>query len=380
MFGFRHPATDTFPSILCIYTAPGLRRQSSRQRALNPTIYAAAVRWPVRTMRMRYWWVNQNQTFRQEIDGGYLWSPKRNKNKHRNPFYEFMREVAPGDIVFSFCDTRIAALGIVSGYCRESPKPEEFGTAGTNWSGIGWRVGVRWQRLAIGIRPKDYIARLRPDLASKYAPLTPDGNGLQSVYLTQVSARLASTLFALIGKEATSVADVGREISTIERDSPAPEQDIEEWERRVEVAIATDVAIQETERTALVQARRGQGVFRENVRSIERACRITNVERMEHLVASHVRPWRDSSNEQRLDGENGLLLTPTVDHLFDKGFISFEDAGQLIISPVADQKSLKRMGIETEDRVNVGTFSQGQRLYLEFHRENVLRMARGIDR
>jgi hypothetical protein len=72
---------------------------------------------------VRYWWVNQNQTFRQEIEGGYLWSPKRNKNCHRNPFYEFMREVAPGDLVFSFCDTRIAAVGVVSGYCRESPKP-----------------------------------------------------------------------------------------------------------------------------------------------------------------------------------------------------------------------------------------------------------------
>jgi putative restriction endonuclease len=327
---------------------------------------------------MRYWWVNQNQTFRQEIAGGYLWSPKRNKNGRRNPFYEFMREVAPGDIVFSFSDTRIAALGIVSGYCRESPKPEEFGTAGMNWSGIGWRVGVRWQRLTNAIRPKDHIARLRQDLASKYAPLTPDGNGLQSVYLTHVSAGLASALFALIGKEATSVSDIGHEITKIERDSPAPERDIEEWERRVEIAIATDPAIRETERAALVQARRGQGLFRDNVRSIERGCRITKVERMEHLIASHVQPWRDSSNDQRLDGENGLLLTPTVDHLFDKGFISFEDSGQLIVSPVADQRSLKRMGIETESGVNVGAFSQGQRRDLEFHRENVLRMARGV--
>ncbi len=327
---------------------------------------------------MRYWWVNQNQTFRQEIEGGYLWSPKRNKNGNRNPFYEFMREVAPGDVVFSFYDTRIAALGIVSGYCRESPKPEEFGTAGMNWSQIGWRVSVRWQRLTNIIRPKDHIARLRPDLASKYAPLTPDGNGLQSVYLTKLSSGLASALFSLIGEEASSVADVGQEISEIELDSPAPERDIEEWEHRVEVAIAADSAIRETERTALVQARRGQGLFRDNVRSIERACRITKVERMEHLIASHVRPWRDSSNDQRLDGENGLLLTPTVDHLFDKGFISFEDAGQLIVSPVADPKSLKRMGIDHEGRVNVGAFSQGQRHYLEFHRENVLRMARGI--
>jgi putative restriction endonuclease len=329
---------------------------------------------------VRYWWVNQNQTFRQEIDGGYLWSPKRSKNGHRNPFYEFMREVSPGDVVFSFCDTRIAALGIVGGYCRESPKPEEFGAAGMNWSQIGWRVGVRWQRLVNAIRPKDHIARLRQELARKYAPLTPDGNGLQGVYLTQVGTGLASALFGLIGKEASSVADVGYEISRMERDSPAPERDTEEWEQRVEVAIAADTAILETERTALIQARRGQGVFRGNVRSIERACRVTHVERMEHLIASHIQPWRDSSNEQRLDGENGLLLTPTVDHLFDKGFISFEDSGQLIVSPVADQTSLKHMGVETESRVNVGAFSQGQRRYLDFHRENVLRMARGIVR
>ncbi len=329
---------------------------------------------------MRFWWVNQNKTFRQEIEGGYVWSPKRNKNGHRNPFYEFMREVAPGDVVFSFFDTRIAALGVISGYCRESPKPEEFGNAGTNWSQVGWRVGVRWQRLTNAIRPKDHIARLRSDLSSRYAPLTADGNGLQSVYLTQISAGLANTLMTLIGAEANRVAETGNQVSEYERDSPAPERDIEEWERRVEDKISADTAIRETERTALVQARRGQGLFRDNVRSVERACRITKVERMEHLIASHVRPWRDSSNEQRLDGENGLLLTPTVDHLFDKGFISFEDTGQLIISPVADRRSLKRMGVDAEGRVNVGPFSEGQRRHLEFHRENVLRMARGISR
>ena len=138
--------------------------------------------------------------------------------------------------------------------------------------------------------------------------------------------------------------------------------------------------IPETERTALVQARRGQGIFRDNVRTIEHACRITRVERMEHLIASHIQPWRDSSNEERLDGENGLLLTPTVDHLFDKGFISFENAGQLIVSPVADPVSLKRMGIDHDARANVGAFSEGQRRYLEFHRENVLRMARGLSK
>ena len=97
---------------------------------------------------MRYWWVNQNQTYRHEIAGGYLWSPKRNANKARNPFYESMREVAPGDIIFSFRDTRIAALGIARSYCYESPKPTEFGTAGSYWEAIGWKIDVSFRELA----------------------------------------------------------------------------------------------------------------------------------------------------------------------------------------------------------------------------------------
>ena len=45
---------------------------------------------------MRYWWVNRNQTYRHEVEGGYLWSPKRSASGAPNPFYELMREVSPG--------------------------------------------------------------------------------------------------------------------------------------------------------------------------------------------------------------------------------------------------------------------------------------------
>jgi len=68
----------------------------------------------------------------------------------------------------------------------------------------------------------------------------------------------------------------------------------------------------------------------------------------------------------------GLLLTPSIDHLFDRGFISFEDSGELIVSPVAHKPSLERMGVVTSRVVNVGTFTEGQRLYLNYHRESVL--------
>src|SRR2546425_8113392 len=91
-----------------------------------------------------------------------------------------------------------------------------------------------------------------------------------------------------------------------------------------------------------------------------------------HLRASHCKPWRDSSNDERLNGENGLLLTPSIDHLFDRGFISFEDAGTLIVSPVAHKPSLNRMGVETDHVVNVGSFTEGQRPFLDYHRNAVL--------
>ncbi len=127
-----------------------------------------------------------------------------------------------------------------------------------------------------------------------------------------------------------------------------------------------------TDREAIIRARRGQGLFKQRVMTIEARCRITGVTNPVHLIASHFKPWRDATNEERLDGENGLLLTPSIDHLFDRGFIGFEGNGTLIISPVAHHPSLERMGIRTTEALNVGTVTPGQRRFLEFHRDMVL--------
>jgi HNH endonuclease len=105
---------------------------------------------------------------------------------------------------------------------------------------------------------------------------------------------------------------------------------------------------------------------------IETCCRITRVDNPTHWRASHCKPWQDSTDEERLDGENGSLLTPSIDHHLDRGFISFEHSGRLIISPVAHAISLNRMRIQTNVAANVGPFSQGQKHYLEYHRNSVL--------
>jgi len=315
---------------------------------------------------MRYWWVNQNQTYRHEVQGGYLWSPKRNANGARNPFYESMREVAPGDLIFSFMDTRILAVGIAQSFCWESPKPLEFGNAGQNWENIGWKVKVNFTQLTNKIRPKDHIDILRPLLPERYSPLQPTGNGLQSVYLTELPAPLAEVLMGLIAEEIAPMAAAAHNVK------PVPADDLEFWERKLEQELASDPAVKETERLAIIRARNGQGLFKDRVSNIESRCRITGVDNPVHLVASHCKPWRDSTNEERLNGENGLLLTPTIDHLFDRGFIGFENNGDLIVFPVAHRLSLERMGIDTKKSVNVGGFTSGQKEFLNFHRNSVL--------
>jgi putative restriction endonuclease len=315
---------------------------------------------------MRHWWVNQNQTYRHEVQGGYLWSPKRNAHGARNPFYESMREVAPGDLIFSFKDTLILAVGIAQSYCWESPKPLEFGTAGQNWEQIGWRVKVTFTELANKVRPKDHIGVLRPLLPAKYSPLQSNGNGLQSVYLTEVPMVLAEVLIGLIGQEVAPIALAAGNVK------PVPADDLDLWERKLEQQLANDSTVPETERQAIIRARIGQGLFKERVATIETRCRITGVDNSVHLIASHCKPWRDSTNEERLNGENGLLLTPSIDRLFDRGFIGFEDDGKLIISPVAHRPSLQRMGIDITTVVNVGRFTSGQKQFLDFHRNAVL--------
>ena len=278
-----------------------------------------------------------------------------------------MREVAPGDLVLSFEGTFIRAIGVVQSYCYECPKPREFGTTGPNWELIGWKVDLRYFDLINQIRPADHMNVIAPALPDRYAPLQRDGRGKQGIYLTDLPENLMHVLADLIGPEVRDLMRMDRAADFVAQYGVG----VIEWEEHIREQIVTDPRIEETEKAQVITARRGHGRFRENVQQREEYCRVTRVDRPEHLRASHLKPWRDANNEERLDGENGLLLTPSIDHLFDRGFISFEDGGRLLISPVAHKLSLQRMGVPADEPFNAGAFTQGQRKFLDFHRNSV---------
>ena len=307
---------------------------------------------------MRYWWVNQNQTYLEEVEGQFMWSPKRQKNNARSQFYDNMTEVEPGDVVFSFRGARISAIGIVMGPAETGAKPD-FRSSPESWSQNGWVVPVVYAEFDSPIRPAEHMARIAPLLPPRYSPLLLNGKGLQSVYLAALSDELGQLLVELTAADLDAVLAAADPAAAEKRD--------------VEELVSTNPEAAPTEIDQLVKARRGQGVFKQRVQQIEPCCRLTGTSSAVHLRASHIKPWKKSTNAERLDGNNGLLLAPHVDHLFDRGWISFADDGQLLVSKHLESGLLEAWGIGQP--VNVGAFAATQGVYLEYHRQIVFEKA-----
>jgi putative restriction endonuclease len=87
------------------------------------------------------------------------------------------------------------------------------------------------------------------------------------------------------------------------------------------------------------------------------------------LIASHIKPWAKSNNSERLDGNNGLLLAPHADKLFDRGWISFQDNGDILCANDLAARTMQAWGLDP--LANVGTFSDHQKVYLAYHRDHV---------
>lgn len=111
-----------------------------------------------------------------------------------------------------------------------------------------------------------------------------------------------------------------------------------------------------TEREAVITARIGQGIFRENlIKKYNGRCVVTGIDDKRILVASHIKPWSVSTNEQRLSAENGLLLSPLYDKLFDIGLITFSENGQIICSKELENKSIDLLKIERNKKYDLKT-------------------------
>ncbi|MGO4519376.1 HNH endonuclease [Dyella sp. 2RAF44] len=265
--------------------------------------------------------------------------------------------------MLSFAGGLIRYLGYVEDYASPAPKPDSFGSTGHYWDDEGWLLPVLWEPLATPVRPKDHIKELGPLLPDKYSPIQPStGNGNQGAYLAEVGREVYEFLIGPLG-----ILDSGYKVEASQVDAPLARID-----DAIQAIIRDDPSLDATTKEQVVKSRYGQGLFRQSIFNFESSCRLTKVSNPRLLIASHIKPWRLCEDSiERLDGANGLLLTPHVDRLFDRGFISFGDDGNVMLSRMLDHVDLDRLGLSEACANGCGVFHPKQATYLAYHRSNV---------
>jgi len=131
-------------------------------------------------------------------------------------------------------------------------------------------------------------------------------------------------------------------------------------------AILKDRSISAAEKTGYISARVGQGKYRSKLITYWGKCALTGYSDVRLLVASHIKPWRDSDNKERLDPYNGLLLLPNLDKAFALGYISFTAKGVIKTSEFIESPRI--LGINKKMKIELANQHQD---YLAYHREHV---------
>ena len=147
----------------------------------------------------------------------------------------------------------------------------------------------------------------------------------------------------------------------------------ERRQRAVERAVKIEEEIKQSalegeEKEAVVKIRVNQDVFRDELLKRYPTCALCKVDNPQLLVASHIKPWSASETEEKLDVDNGFILCPNHDKLFDRGLISFDDEGRILISEELSDINQIFTNITSDMKI---VLTDGQRKYLKYHRDNI---------
>ncbi len=311
-----------------------------------------------RQVELQYWWVNQSKAVARGLMGDYLWTA-RDKRGVPTDAAQSITRVQRGDLIFACADGAVRGIGVALRPAIEAVRPQELASSGKPAGPVqGWYLPVRFFELAVPLNPREHIEALKPVLPAELSPLRSTGARNPVVYLTPVSAAMAEVLRGLLAEQ---LEDVEAQIK-----AAAVSELADDW---VESSIRRRTDLSPQQKQQLIRARRGLGVFRRSLEQIETACRLTGLLDRRHLRACHIKPWSVSDDQEKIDGCNGLLLSPHIAHLFTRGYISFSDQGDLLASRYLNPAILTSWSLRMP--MKVGVFQPRQRLYLDYHRREV---------
>jgi putative restriction endonuclease len=139
-----------------------------------------------------------------------------------------------------------------------------------------------------------------------------------------------------------------------------------------EQVVSEDTSLTSEEKLQTVKARIGQGKYRKRLLEECPFCPFTMVSDDRLLIASHIKPWSVSNLHEKTDSKNGFMFTPTIDYLFDQGFITFEHDKKLLVSPWLSTSTINRLQLKPESIVTMLPI-EGRQDYLDYHREIIFK-------
>lgn len=135
--------------------------------------------------------------------------------------------------------------------------------------------------------------------------------------------------------------------------------------------LKNDETLDEEEKYSLIKIRCNQGIFRNKLlNKYNFRCPLTNMENNQVLIASHIKPWsKCSTKKEKLDENNGILLSALADKLFDKGLITFDFDGNIIYSQKLSSSdiSIFKNHLCSDNII----LNKNMLIYIKYHNKNI---------
>lgn len=300
--------------------------------------------------------VMQGRTYDEEKELGIIWTPRKDRIGNEQHSWERVREVHTGDRILHYVKGYIVAMSVAETDCVIADQPAGIETEQGN-SEDGYLVRLTYNELEIPLNIRDYFEEIDPYLPIKYSPFQHDSSGNQG-YLYPCNEELLIKLVELIGElNIYEEADVQLEfaIGTVKR-----------TEHDTFIPMLT-----ETESEAKTKVRLGKQKFRTELMGIwHKKCAICEIELPALLKASHAKPWKDSTESERLNKYNGILLCYNHAALYDEGFISFDGQGKIHISSQIPEVDYEKYAVHAKVKI---TRTEENKPYFKWHKRHLFR-------
>lgn len=277
--------------------------------------------------------VMQGRTYHEEKEWGIIWTPQKDRIGQEQHSWERVREVRAGDRILHYVKGEFVAISVAVTDCIVAEDPSKSS------SGPGYLVRLDYHELDVPLRVREYFKEIEPYLPIKYSPFQHDGNGNQG-YLYPCNEELLIYLIERIA-----------ELNIYEEDD-------EQLEFAIGIVKRTEhntfiPMLTETESEAKTKVRLGKQKFgNELLDQWDGACAICGIGLPALLKACHSKPWKDSTEAERLDRYNGILLCHNHATLYEEGYIAFDGQGKIHISPQIPGEEFGKYAIHAKVKVS----------------------------